>query len=162
MGVEFFSLTKSYSMAGWRVGFCVGNPDIVGALIKIKSYLDYGMFQPIQIASVIALRGPQECVEDMRRVYERRRNVLVKGLKQAGWIIDPPKATMFAWARIPEAYRKMGSLEFCKLLIKKGGVAVSPGIGFGEGGDEYVRFALVENEHRIRQATSGIKRVLNR
>jgi len=162
VGVEFFSLTKSYSMAGWRVGFCVGNKDIVGALIKIKSYLDYGMFQPIQIASVIALRGPQDCVEDMRRVYERRRNVLVKGLKQAGWPIEPPKATMFAWAQIPEAFRKMGSLEFCKLLIKQGGVAVSPGIGFGEGGDDYVRFALVENEHRIRQATSGIKRVLNR
>ena len=162
VGVEFYSLTKSYSMAGWRVGFCVGNKDIVGALIKIKSYLDYGMFQPIQIASVIALRGPQDCVEDMRRVYERRRNVLVKGLKQAGWAIEPPKATMFAWARIPEKFRKMGSLEFCKLLIKEAGVAVSPGIGFGEGGDDYVRFALVENEHRIRQATKGIKRALNR
>jgi alanine-synthesizing transaminase len=162
VGVEFFSLTKSYSMAGWRVGFCVGNKDIVGALIKIKSYLDYGMFQPIQIASIIALRGPQDCVEEIRRVYERRRNVLMKGLKQAGWIIEPPKATMFAWAEIPESFKKMGSLEFCKLLIKKGGVAVSPGIGFGEGGDEYVRFALVENEHRIRQATSGIKRVLSR
>ena len=162
VGVEFYSLTKSYSMAGWRVGFCAGNKEIVGALIKIKSYLDYGMFQPIQIASVIALRGPQDCVEDMRRVYERRRNVLVKGLKQAGWIIEPPKATMFAWAEIPEKFRKMGSLEFCKLLIKKAGVAVSPGIGFGEGGDNYVRFALVENEHRIRQATTGIKKVLNR
>ncbi|MBI5640586.1 MAG: alanine transaminase [Nitrospirae bacterium] len=162
VGVEFYSLTKSYSMAGWRVGFCVGNREIVGALIKIKSYLDYGMFQPIQIASVIALRGPQDCVEDIRKVYERRRNILVKGLKQAGWIIEPPKATMFAWAEIPDPFKKLGSLEFCKLLIKEGGVAVSPGIGFGEGGDQYVRFALVENEHRIRQATSGIKRVLNR
>lgn len=162
VGVEFYSLTKSYSMAGWRVGFCVGNRELVGALIKIKSYLDYGMFQPIQIASVIALRGPQDCVEDMRRVYERRRNILVKGLKQAGWVIEPPKATMFAWAGIPEAFKKMGSLEFCKMLIKNAGVAVSPGIGFGEGGDEYVRFALVENEHRIRQATAGIKRVLNK
>lgn len=162
VGVEFYSLTKSYSMAGWRVGFCVGNKEIVGALVKIKSYLDYGMFQPIQIASVIALRGPQDCVEDIRRVYERRRNLLVKGLKQAGWPIEPPKATMFAWAEIPQAFRKMGSLEFCKHLIKEAGVAVSPGIGFGEGGDEFVRFALVENEHRIRQATSGIKRVLNR
>jgi len=162
VGVEFYSLTKSYSMAGWRVGFCVGNKEIVGALVKIKSYLDYGMFQPIQIASVIALRGPQDCVEDMKRVYERRRNVLVKGLKQAGWIIEPPKATMFAWAEIPQAFKKMGSLEFCKHLIKEAGVAVSPGIGFGEGGDEFVRFALVENEHRIRQATSGIKRVLNK
>lgn len=162
VGVEFYSLTKSYSMAGWRVGFCVGNKEIVGALIKIKSYLDYGMFQPIQIASVIALRGPQECVEDMRRVYERRRNVLLKGLKQAGWIMEPPKATMFAWAEIPDRFKKMGSLNFCKLLIKEAGVAVSPGIGFGEGGDDYVRFALVENEHRIRQATKGINRVLNR
>jgi len=162
VGVEFYSLTKSYSMAGWRVGFCVGNKEIVGALIKIKSYLDYGMFQPIQIASVIALRGPQDCVEEIRKVYERRRNVLVKGLKQAGWNIEPPKATMFAWAEIPEPFRKMGSLEFCKLLIKEAGVAVSPGIGFGEGGDNFVRFALVENEHRIRQAAKGIKRVLNR
>jgi alanine-synthesizing transaminase len=162
VGVEFFSLTKSYSMAGWRVGFCVGNKEIVGALIKIKSYLDYGMFQPIQIASVIALRGPQDCVEDLRHVYERRRNVLVKGLKQAGWMIEPPRATMFAWAEIPDPFKKMGSLEFCKHLIKEAGVAVSPGIGFGEGGDGYVRFALVENEHRIRQATAGIKRVLNK
>jgi alanine-synthesizing transaminase len=162
VGVEFFSLTKSYSMAGWRVGFCCGNKDIVGALIKIKSYLDYGMFQPIQIASIIALRGPQDCVEEIRRVYERRRNVLMKGLKQAGWMVEPPKATMFAWAEIPDHFKKMGSLEFCKLLIKEAGVAVSPGIGFGEGGDNYVRFALVENEHRIRQATSGIKKVLNR
>ncbi|MDA8084811.1 MAG: alanine transaminase [Nitrospiraceae bacterium] len=162
VGVEFYSLTKSYSMAGWRVGFCVGNREIVGALVKIKSYLDYGMFQPIQIASVIALRGPQDCVEDIRNVYERRRNVLVKGLRQAGWNIEPPKATMFAWAEIPEPFKKMKSLDFCKHLIKEGGVAVSPGIGFGEGGDDYVRFALVENEHRIRQAVAGIKRVLNR
>jgi len=162
VGVEFFSLTKSYSMAGWRVGFCCGNKEIVGALAKIKSYLDYGMFQPIQIASIIALRGPQECVEDMRKVYERRRNILVKGLKQAGWMLEPPKATMFAWAGIPDPFKKMGSLEFCKLLIKEAGVAISPGIGFGEGGDSYVRFALVENEHRIRQATSGIRKVLNR
>lgn len=162
VGVEFFSLTKSYNMAGWRVGFCVGNKEIVGALIKIKSYLDYGMFQPIQIASVIALRGPQDCVRDICQIYERRRNVLIKGLKQAGWAVEPPKATMFTWAEIPDPFKKMGSLEFCKLLIKEGGVAVSPGIGFGEGGDNYVRFALVENEHRIRQATKGIKRVLNR
>lgn len=162
VGVEFFSLTKSYSMPGWRVGFCVGNKDIVGALIKIKSYLDYGMFQPIQIASVIAIRGPQDCVEEIRRVYERRRNVLIKGLKQAGWIVEPPRATMFVWAEIPEPFKKMGSLEFCKLLLKEGGVAVSPGIGFGEGGDRHVRFALVENDHRIRQATKGIKKVLNR
>ena len=162
VGVEFFSLTKSYSMAGWRVGFCVGNKDVVGALIKIKSYLDYGMFQPIQIASIVALRGPQDCVEEFRKVYQSRRNELLKGLNKAGWIIEPPKATMFVWAKIPEQFKGMASLDFAKLLIKEAGVAVSPGIGFGEGGDEYVRFALVENEHRIKQAVKGIKRVLNR
>jgi len=162
VAVEFFSLTKSYSMAGWRVGFCCGNKDVVGALIKIKSYLDYGMFQPIQIASIVALRGPQECVEDFRKTYESRRNELIKGLNNAGWHIAPPKATMFVWAKIPEQFKKMGSLEFSKFLIKESGVAVSPGIGFGEGGDNYVRFALVENEHRIRQATKGIKKVLGR
>jgi len=160
VGVEFFSLTKSYSMAGWRVGFCVGNKEVVGALIKIKSYLDYGMFQPIQIASIVALRGPQDCVEEFRKVYQSRRNELLKGLNKAGWNVAPPKATMFVWAEIPEQFKKMGSLEFSKLLIKEGGVAVSPGIGFGEGGDEYVRFALVENEHRIKQAVKGIKKVL--
>ena len=149
-------------MAGWRVGFCVGNKDVVGALIKIKSYLDYGMFQPIQIASIVALRGPQDCVEEFRKVYQSRRNELLKGLNKAGWIIEPPKATMFVWAKIPEQFKGMASLDFAKLLIKEGGVAVSPGIGFGEGGDEYVRFALVENEHRIKQAVKGIKRVLNR
>lgn len=161
VGVEFFSMTKSYSMAGWRVGFCVGNQEIVGALSKIKSYLDYGMFQPIQIASIIALRGPQDCVEEIRKTYESRRNTLIKGLRRAGWNVPPPKATMFVWAEIPGSFKKMGSLEFCKLLITEGGVAVSPGIGFGEGGDNYVRFALVENEQRIRQATKGIKKVLN-
>ncbi len=162
VGVEFFSLTKSYSMPGWRVGFCVGNRELVGALVKIKSYLDYGMFQPIQIASIIALRGPQNCVEEIRNIYERRRNVLIKGLKQAGWIVSPPKATMFVWADIPDTFKKMGSLDFSKMLLQKAGVAVSPGIGFGEGGDEHVRFALVENEHRIRQASKGIKKVINR
>jgi len=162
VGVEFFSMTKSYSMAGWRVGFCVGNEQVVGALTKIKSYLDYGMFQAIQIASIVALRGPQDCVEDIRKTYESRRNALIKGLHQAGWNVPPPKATMFVWAEIPEQFKKMGSLEFCKLLIQEGGVAVSPGIGFGEGGDTYVRFALVENEQRIKQAMKGIKKVLNR
>jgi len=162
VGVEFFSMTKSYSMAGWRVGFCVGNKEVVGALIKIKSYLDYGMFQPIQIASIVALRGPQDCVEEFRKMYESRRNVLIKGLHKAGWNVQLPKATMFVWAEIPERFKKMGSLEFAKLLIREGGVAVSPGIGFGEGGDEYVRFALVENEHRIKQAVKGIKKVLNK
>jgi alanine-synthesizing transaminase len=162
VGVEFFSMTKSYSMAGWRVGFCVGNKEVVGALTKIKSYLDYGMFQPIQIASIVALRGPQNCVGEIRKTYESRRNTLIKGLHSAGWNVEPPKATMFAWAEIPEPFKKMGSLEFTKLLIKEAGVAVSPGIGFGEGGDDFVRFALVENEQRIRQATKGIKRALNR
>ncbi|MEJ5227514.1 alanine transaminase [Thermodesulfovibrio sp.] len=161
VGVEFFSMTKSYSMAGWRVGFCVGNKEIVGALTKIKSYLDYGMFQPIQIASIVALRGPQDCVEEIRKTYERRRDVLIKGLQQAGWNVVPPKATMFVWAEIPEPFKKMGSLEFAKFLINEAKVAVSPGIGFGEGGEGFVRFALVENEHRIRQATRGIKKALN-
>jgi alanine-synthesizing transaminase len=162
IGVEFFSMTKSYSMAGWRVGFCVGNQQIIGALTKIKSYLDYGMFQPIQIASIVALRGQQECVEEIRKTYESRRNVLIKGLHQAGWNVDPPKATMFVWAEIPEKFKKMGSLEFTKFLIQEAKVAVSPGIGFGEGGDNYVRFALVENEHRTRQATRGIKKALKK
>jgi len=162
VGVEFFSLTKSYSMAGWRVGFCVGNREIIGALTKIKSYLDYGMFNPIQIASIVALRGPQDCVQEYVKIYRSRRNALVKGLNSAGWPMEPPKATMFAWSRIPEPFRKMGSLEFCKFLINEAKVAVSPGVGFGEGGDEYVRFALVENEHRIRQATKGIKKALQK
>ena len=161
VGVEFFSLTKSYSMAGWRVGFCVGNKEIVGALTSIKSYLDYGMFQPIQIASIIALRGPQDCVEEIKKTYEHRRNVLIQGLKNAGWNIKPPKATMFVWAEIPEAFKKMESLEFSKFLMREAGVAVSPGIGFGEGGEGFVRFALVENEHRIKQAARGIKKALN-
>ncbi|MBI5056647.1 MAG: aminotransferase class I/II-fold pyridoxal phosphate-dependent enzyme [Nitrospirae bacterium] len=162
VGVEFFSLTKSYSMAGWRVGFCVGNKEIVGALTKIKSYLDYGMFQPIQIASIIALRGPQDCVGQIAKTYESRRNVLIQGLNSAGWIVEPPKATMFVWADIPEPFRKMDSLEFSKHLIKEAGVAVSPGIGFGPAGEGFVRFALVENEHRIKQAARGIKKALNK
>jgi alanine-synthesizing transaminase len=161
IGVEFFSLTKSYSMAGWRVGFCCGNRELVGALSKIKSYLDYGMFQPIQIASIIALRGPQDCVAEIRNLYEARRNALVKGLQMAGWNLEPPKATMFVWAEIPDPFKRMGSLEFSKFLLTEAAVAVSPGIGFGEGGDDFVRFALVENEHRIRQATRGIKKALS-
>lgn len=160
IGVEFYSLSKSYSMAGWRVGFCVGNRDLVGALTKIKSYLDYGMFQPVQIASIIALNGPQDCVKTIVGRYERRRNVLVSGLNRIGWAVDYPRATMFVWARIPPAYVGMGSLEFSKFLLKEAKVAVSPGIGFGEGGDEYVRFALVENEHRIQQAVRGIRSAL--
>ncbi len=161
VGVEFYSLTKSYSMAGWRVGFCCGNRELVGALTKIKSYLDYGMFQPIQIASIIALRGPQECVGQIRDIYQSRRDALIKGLHQAGWKIEPPRATMFVWAEVPEPFREAGSLEFSKFLIREAGVAVSPGIGFGDGGDGFVRFALVENEHRIRQATRGIKKALH-
>jgi alanine-synthesizing transaminase len=162
VGVEFFSLTKSYNMAGWRVGFCCGNKDIVGALIKIKSYLDYGMFQPIQIASIIALNGPQECVKDISDLYQSRRDALVDGLNKAGWQIGKPRATMFVWGEIPEPFKKMGSLEFSKYLIKEAKVAVSPGIGFGEYGEGYVRFALVENEHRIRQAVKGIKSALQK
>jgi alanine-synthesizing transaminase len=162
VGVEFYSLTKSYNMAGWRVGFCAGNKDAVGALIKIKSYLDYGMFQPIQIASIIALNGPQECVKEITDTYQSRRDVLVDGLNKAGWSIERPKATMFVWAEIPEPFRRTGSLEFAKKLIKEAKVAVSPGIGFGEYGDGYVRFALVENEHRIRQAVKGIKQAIQK
>ena len=160
IGVEFYSLSKSYNMPGWRVGFCVGNREMIGALTKIKSYLDYGMFQPVQIASIIALNGPQDCVKTIVGKYERRRNTLVEGLNRIGWPVDYPRATMFLWARIPPAFAAMGSLEFSKLLLREAKVAVSPGIGFGEGGDEYVRFALVENEHRIYQAVRGIKQVL--
>ena len=160
IGVEFFSLSKSYSMPGWRVGFCVGNKKMIAALKRIKSYLDYGMFQPIQIAAIIALNGPTDCVEEITEVYRKRRNTLVEGLDRIGWHIEKPKATMFVWAKIPEQYRKMGSVEFSKMLIKKAKVAVSPGMGFGEYGDDYVRFALVENPHRTRQAIRGIKQVL--
>jgi alanine-synthesizing transaminase len=160
VGVEFFTLSKSYNMPGWRVGFCVGNREVVGALTKIKSYLDYGIFQPLQIASIIALNGPQDCVKEIVGRYQRRRNELVDGLNRIGWNVEKPRATMFVWARIPVPYRGMGSLEFSKLLLRDAKVAISPGIGFGEGGDEYVRFALVENEHRTRQAVRGIKHAL--
>jgi len=160
VGVEFFSLSKSYSMAGWRVGFCVGNAETVGALRRIKSYLDYGIFQPIQIASIIALNGPQECVQGICETYKARRDALVNGLHRAGWEIPPPKATMFVWAKIPDQYLHMGSVEFSKMMIREAKVAVSPGIGFGEYGDEYVRFALIENNMRINQAVRGIKKIL--
>ncbi|TAJ24200.1 MAG: aminotransferase class I/II-fold pyridoxal phosphate-dependent enzyme, partial [Nitrospirae bacterium] len=160
IGVEFFTLSKSYNMPGWRVGFCVGNREVIAALAKIKSYLDYGIFQPVQIASIIALNGPQDCVKETVLRYQNRRNELVDGLNRIGWQVDRPRATMFVWARIPTPYRGMGSLEFSKLLLRDAKVAVSPGIGFGEGGDEYVRFALVENEQRIRQAVRGIKKTL--
>lgn len=160
VGVEFFSLSKSYNMAGWRVGFCVGNAETVGALRRIKSYLDYGIFQPLQIASIIALNGPQDCVSEIRNTYESRRDALVGGLNRAGWEITPPKATMFVWAKIPEQYIDLGSVEFSKMLIREAKVAVSPGVGFGEYGDEYVRFALIENNMRINQAVRGIKKIL--
>jgi alanine-synthesizing transaminase len=156
VAVEIFSLSKSYNMAGWRVGFCLGNPKMIAALARIKSYLDYGVFQPIQIASIIALR---ECEEDTRKIcaiYQKRRDVLVTGLKRAGWPVEKPRGSMFLWAPVPEKYRAAGSLEFCKLLLEKAQVAVSPGIGFGPLGEGHVRFALVENEQRIRQATRAI------
>ena len=160
VGVELFSLSKSYNMPGWRVGFAVGNSEIIGALARIKSYLDYGMFQPIQIASIIALNSKRDCVNKIVETYRTRRDLLVNGLNQAGWQIEKPKATMFVWAEIPDNFKKMGSLEFSKFLLKEAKVVVSPGIGFGEGGDHYVRFALVENEHRTRQAIRGIKSIL--
>jgi alanine-synthesizing transaminase len=160
IGVEFFSLSKSYSMPGWRVGFCVGNAEIISALTRIKSYLDYGIFQPIQIASIIALNSDQACVKEIVETYRSRRDVLVDGLNRVGWPTDKPKATMFVWSKIPEEFLHMGSVEFSKFLIREAGVAVSPGRGFGEYGDDYVRFALVENEERTRQALRGIRRVL--
>ena len=157
IAVEFFSLSKSYNMPGWRVGFMVGNKTLVAALGRIKSYLDYGMFTPIQIAAITALEGPQDCVEDIRLMYQSRRDVLCDGLNNIGWEIEKPKATMFVWAKIPEPYREMGSLEFSKKLLQDAKVAVSPGIGFGEFGDDHVRFGLIENEHRTRQAVRGIR-----
>ncbi len=160
VGVEFFSMSKSYSMPGWRVGFCVGNSRIVAALTRIKSYLDYGMFQPIQIAATVALNGPEECVRDTARIYQARRDVLVDGLNRIGWNCAKPVGTMFVWAEIPERYRQMGSLEFCKLALKDAKVALSPGIGFGHHGEGFVRFALVENQKRTRQALQGLKKLL--
>ena len=162
VGVELFSLTKSYNMAGWRLAFCCGNPEMVNALARIKSYLDYGVFQPIQIAGIIALEDDQACVEGIREVYRRRRDVLVDGLNKAGWKVEKPRGTMFVWAPVPEAFRAMGSLEFAKMLIQEARVAVSPGIGFGEYGEGFVRFALVENEQRIRQALRGLRSLTRR
>jgi len=158
--IEFISLSKSYNMPGWRVGFAVGNQKLIGALTRLKSYLDYGMFQPIQIASIIALNSPRKVVTDIVDMYAGRRDALVDGLSRIGWEVRKPKGTMFVWAKIPEIYQKDGSVEFSKVLLQKAKVAVSPGIGFGEYGEGYVRFALVENEHRIRQAIRGIKNVL--
>lgn len=157
VAVEFFTMSKSYSMAGWRVGFMVGNETMVNALGRIKSYHDYGTFTPIQVAAITALEGPQDEVANVVELYRSRRDVLARGLHEAGWPVDIPKASMYIWARIPDAYQHMGSLEFSKRLLVDAKVAVSPGIGFGEYGDEYVRFALIENEQRIRQAVRGIK-----
>ena len=160
VAVEFFTMSKSYNMAGWRIGFMVGNAELVAALARIKSYHDYGSFTPVQVAAIAALEGDQSCVTDICAQYQRRRDVLVKGLHEAGWMVEKPKASMYIWAHIPEAYRHLGSLEFAKLLLQKARVSVSPGIGFGEYGDEYVRFALIENEARVRQALRGIKNML--
>ena len=159
IAVEFFTLSKSYNMPGWRVGFMVGNRELVGALTRIKSYFDYGTFTPIQVASIQALEGPQECVAEITETYRKRRDALVRGLHQVGWQVDNPKATMFVWARIPEQYRALGSLEFAKKLLRDAKTAVSPGIGFGEHGDGHVRFSLIENEERTRQAIRGIRRM---
>ncbi|MGE4297154.1 MAG: aminotransferase class I/II-fold pyridoxal phosphate-dependent enzyme [Desulfovibrionaceae bacterium] len=161
VGVEFYSMSKSYSMAGWRVGFCSGNRTLVHALTRIKSYLDYGIFQPIQIAAIVALNGPQDCVTEINEEYRKRRDALIDGLGRAGWDVPAPKATMFVWAEIPKAFKHMGSVEFSKLLLKEGHVAVSPGLGFGHFGDDHVRFALIENTQRTNQACRGIKNVLS-
>ena len=157
VAVEFFTMSKSYNMAGWRIGYMVGNRELVGALARIKSYHDYGTFTPIQVASIAALDGPQDCVSEIVAQYQSRRDVLARGLHEAGWNVEIPKASMYIWAQIPEPYRAMGSLEFAKRVLSDAKVAVSPGIGFGEYGDEYVRFALIENEQRTRQAVRGIK-----
>jgi alanine-synthesizing transaminase len=160
VAVEIFSMSKSYNMAGWRIGFCLGNPRMIAALARIKSYLDYGVFQPLQIAAIIALR---ECEEDTKKIcatYQKRRDALVEGLHRAGWPVEPPRGTMFLWAPVPEPYRAAGSLEFSKALLEKALVAVSPGIGFGPLGEGFVRFSLIENPQRTRQATSAIKKML--
>ncbi|HXS39355.1 MAG TPA: LL-diaminopimelate aminotransferase [Stellaceae bacterium] len=161
IAVEFTSLSKTYSMAGWRIGFAVGNPRLIGALGRVKSYLDYGAFTPIQVAATAALNGPQDCIAEIRERYKARRDVLVEGLHQAGWDIPTPPATMFAWAPVPPAFRELGSLGFSKLLLEQANVAVSPGAGFGEYGENYVRIALVENRQRLRQATRNIKQFLS-
>jgi alanine-synthesizing transaminase len=160
VAVEFTSMSKTFSMPGWRIGFAVGNERVIGALARVKSYLDYGAFTPIQVAATAALNGPQECIEEMRQTYKRRRDAMVESFERAGWPIPAPKASMFAWAPLPKGFESMGSIEFSKLLVEKAEVAVSPGIGFGEHGEGYVRIALVENEQRIRQAARNIRRFL--
>jgi alanine-synthesizing transaminase len=160
VAVEIYSVSKSFNMPGWRVGFCLGNPKMIGALARIKSYLDYGVFQPIQIASIIALRECEEETKKIRAIYQSRRDVLIEGLARADWVVEPPRASMFVWAPIPEPFLAAGSVEFSRLLLEKALTAVSPGLGFGPLGEGFVRFALVENEHRTRQACRGIKQFL--
>ncbi len=162
VAVEFFTMSKSYNMAGWRVGFMVGNKTLVQALTRIKGYNDYGTFTPIQVASIAALEGPQDCVAEVCAKYQKRRDVLVKGLHEAGWMVDNPKSTMYVWAKIPERYESMGSLEFTKKLMAEAKVSVAPGVGFGEYGEGYVRFAMIENEERTRQAIRGIKEMFRK
>jgi alanine-synthesizing transaminase len=162
LAVEFFTMSKSYNMAGWRIGFMVGNKELVHALSRIKSYHDYGSFTPIQVASIVALEGPQECVEEIRKTYQRRRDVMVKGLHDIGWRVEVPKASMYIWAKIPDAYAGLGSIEFTKRLLEGAKIAVAPGIGFGDYGNDHVRIALIENEHRLRQAVRGIRDMLRK
>ena len=162
VAVEFFTMSKSYNMAGWRVGFMVGNRDLVHALARIKSYHDYGTFTPIQVASIVALEGPQDCVEQIRGNYERRRDVMVRGLHDLGWRVELPKASMYVWAKIPEFYAGLGSLEFTRRLVEGARIAVAPGVGFGEHGDDHVRIALIENEHRLRQALRGVREMFKK
>ncbi len=162
VAVEFFTMSKSYNMAGWRIGFMVGNKELVHALARIKSYHDYGSFTPVQVASIVALDGPQECVEEIRKTYEKRRDVMVKGLHDIGWMVENPKASMYIWAKIPATHEKMGSIEFTKHLMQEAKIAVSPGIGFGEYGDGHVRIALIENEHRLRQALRGVREMFKK
>jgi alanine-synthesizing transaminase len=162
VAVEFFTMSKSYNMAGWRIGFMVGNKELVHALGRMKSYHDYGTFAPIQIASIVALDGPQECVEEIRLKYQKRRDVMVRGLHDIGWMVENPKASMYVWAKIPEHYAKMGSLEFSKKLLEDAKIAVSPGVGFGDYGDDHVRIALIENEHRLRQALRGVREMFKK
>jgi alanine-synthesizing transaminase len=157
VAVEFFTMSKSYNMAGWRIGFMVGNKDLVHALGRMKSYHDYGSFTPIQVASIVALEGPQECVSQIRNTYQKRRDVVVKGLHDIGWMVESPKASMYVWAKIPDFYAPLGSLEFTKRLIDGAKIAVAPGVGFGDYGDDHVRIALIENEHRLRQALRGVR-----
>jgi alanine-synthesizing transaminase len=162
VAVEFFTMSKSYNMAGWRIGYMVGNRDLVHALARIKSYHDYGTFTPIQVASIIALEGPQDCVEEIRKTYEKRRDVMVRGLREAGWPVENPKASMYVWAQIPDFYSGLGSIGFTKRLVEEAKIAVAPGIGFGDYGDDHVRIALIENEHRLRQATRGVREMFRK